>query len=70
MKNDRKKNKLFSENSSDTKKQKRRNFSDFVEENNNSNIAEENENLKEIMKLSERSFSEWNNEKDDIFNSL
>ena len=30
----------------------------------------EKENLKEIMKLSEASFAEWDNEEDEIYNSL
>ncbi len=30
----------------------------------------ESENLKEIMKMSEFSFSEWNNEEDEIYNTL
>lgn len=30
----------------------------------------EGENLKELMKLSEYSFSEWNNEEDEIYDSL
>jgi predicted DNA-binding protein len=30
----------------------------------------ESENLKEIMKMSESSFSEWDNEEDEIYNTL
>ena len=30
----------------------------------------ESENLKELMKMSEFSFSEWNNEEDEIYNTL
>jgi len=30
----------------------------------------ESENLREIMKMSESSFSEWDNEEDEIYNSL
>lgn len=30
----------------------------------------ESENLQEIMKMSESSFSEWDNEEDDIYNSM
>ena len=30
----------------------------------------ERENLKELMKMSESSFSEWNNEEDEIYNTL
>ena len=30
----------------------------------------ENKNLEEIMKMSEFSFSEWDNEEDEIYNSL
>ena len=30
----------------------------------------ESENLKELMKMSEFSFSEWDNEEDEIYNSL
>ncbi|MDZ7724634.1 MAG: hypothetical protein U5R06_17965 [candidate division KSB1 bacterium] len=30
----------------------------------------ESENLKEIMKMSEFSFSEWDNEEDEIYNTL
>jgi len=30
----------------------------------------ESENLKEVMKMSEFSFSEWDNEEDEIYNTL
>jgi hypothetical protein len=30
----------------------------------------ERENLKELMKMSEFSFSEWDNQEDDIYNNL
>ncbi len=49
--------------------------SDLIDEyikNNKEKLRElsEKENLKEIMKLSENSFAEWDNEEDEIYNNL
>ena len=43
----------------------------YIQENRN-NVLElaEKQNLKDIMKLSESSFREWDNEEDEIYNNL